>query len=154
MKNLLKISCVLAIVLFVSMNVNAVEPVTGGGTITVSVPDQLAITVTGSTFTLEYAQLAPVSANMTATAAYVIQANVAWDLKIKATLVGEAPATILPFLKYNAGTGAVAVTTSSVTAKSGIMNQESSNIVWTLENMGNFAAGSYDADITYTLAKQ
>jgi hypothetical protein len=150
MKNLLKISCVLAIALFVSMSVKAQEVRSAGGTITVSVPDQLALAVTGEDFTLSYYQNGT-SPNVLTNSAmtYDVNANVAWDLNIK----GSGNPDVMSKLKFGIdGAATIAITTDDFAAKVSNMDRNE-YISWELENLGNFAAGTYPIEVTYTLVK-
>lgn len=158
MKNLLKISCVLAIALFVSMSVKATDPLTSGGNITVNVPAKLELVmnaVTNVAFEQAYDAVAP-----TQTTAVQIKSNVNWMFTVATTATNFTPSHPLlaeidiPVSSVTLS-GAVAGTLgTAATHIHGSKNMASANITWTLADLGNIYADLYTAPVTFALVAE
>lgn len=153
MKNLLKISCVLAIALFVSMSVKAADP---AGTITVTCVKTLSIDLTDAgDVALAYDEFGSLD-TPSATKPVHIKANVDWTLAISTTSTNFSSVAGKTFgldkVSYTLGsilTGNLAATGTTETQ----FGEFSGSIVWNLGALEHQYAGIYTANVTYTLAQ-
>jgi hypothetical protein len=163
MKTLLKISCVLAIALFVSMSVNA-QTLTSqnlAGTITVDVPAFMHFTVTPiGDFVNPHANSTVAAVNSQSNIVEV-KSNVKWSVSIIAdadVLEGAIDGNndVIPIVNFsfdNDGAGEYSLSTSATTIngqKDQIINL---NWVYTPEDT-NYFADEYTVGLTYTLAQR
>jgi hypothetical protein len=157
MKTLLKISCVLAIALFVSMSVNG-QNLTPTGSITVNVPQKLELVVptTGIDvlFTQNYGETAANQSTLVQ-----IKSNVKWVFTVTTSattftaatpLLGE---TAIPVSNVTM-TGLIAATLGEEAKLEGSKDMAATNLVWHLADLHNVFADTYTAPIAFTLAKQ
>lgn len=158
MKNLLKISCVLAIALFVSMSVKAADPVPQSGSITVNCPAFIDFQLTNPTVALIYDEFGSTD-QMFGSTTVEIKSNILWNFKVaslqkaftsavgshsfdvnKITVSGD-------FFSGNLKTDAAALTLDGQLRKTGL-------VTFTLATLENQFAGDYSCALTYTLVSR
>lgn len=164
MKNLLKISCVLAIALFVSMSVNAqlLTPQTTPGTLTVDVPAFMSFSVAPiDNFLVKHANDNNYTEDLTNTSAVDIKSNVKWSFSVKAdkeNLTGRTDnPDFFPIGKFSySGFDVINIKLLGYDAivKNGTKN-DNGTLTWTLDKTGleNIFADRYTVGLTYTLAQ-
>jgi hypothetical protein len=153
MKNLLKISCVLAIALFVSMSVNAQVGDTQDGTITTEVVKYLQFGEFDSDVALIYDEFGTTD-KTEAEMIVPINGNVDWKLSLLSTSAKFTTTSgkDFPLSKvWVKGMGA-ALATTAISVDGSKTTQQ--NLVFVLDNLENQYAGSYTANITFTLAER
>ena len=152
MKTLLKISCVFAFVLFISMSVKA-QNTAQSGTITVNVPEKLELILSAQdvTFVQTYGVTAPA-----VTSTVQVKANVDWNFKISTNQ--RALTTTDGLHSINCSnillSGYVTGLLTDYPTMDGTLDLAPATITWTLANLGNQFAGSYTAPVFYTLLKR
>lgn len=153
MKTLLKISCLFAIVLFSVMSVKAADPLKVDGTITVTVPEHLAMVIATPNVGFIYDEFGSTS-NLNATTSVVISANVDWKLSVAATSSSFTDGLKSFGLDKVTLGGVVTGTLSTTPLTSAVFyGNQTKSIDWTLAALTQQYAGTYTAGITYTLAK-
>ncbi len=158
MKNLLKISLVLAIALFVAGGVQAQN--TTEGTITVNVPEYLELIVTSPDVDFIYDEFGATDL-LVAKSFVEIKANVEWDFEIAAGAKlltdddGHSIAIGSVSVEHAIGEGLAktALNTPDLEAD-GSGNSPVLPVTWTLADLGNQYAGTYTAPISYFLVKE
>lgn len=165
MKNLLKISCVLAIALFVSMSVKAqLSPQTiTNGSLTVDVPEFMSFSVAPiDHFILKNTNdvSTTVSQDLTNQSLVDIKSNVKWSFSLLAVhdnLAATNSGDLIPItaFKYSGFDASNRVLEGNdIVVRNGEKN-ESDNLTWTLDptDLGSIFAGAYSVALTYTLTQ-
>lgn len=162
MKTLLKISCVLAIALFVSMSLNAQTLPSQDlpGRITVDVPAFMTFTVGDiQDFVKPHVLNAAVTPINTRTNAVAVNSNVKWSVSIKADAAflegthGTTDKIAVGDFAIELPTAEVQLSSLTAAVFTGQKNV-TTNLVWNYSPQAiNYFADKYSVNITYTLAQ-
>jgi len=154
MKTLVKISFVIVCALFVSMSVKAADPAKTG-TITTQVVKYLAFDNFTSDVALTYDEFGSADV-MSAETLVKVKTNVDYKLSLVATSDKFTTSTGKDFALAKVtvkGLGAdIALSQSAITANKLIGDKETT-VTFELADLGNQYAGSYTANIQYTLSE-
>ena len=154
MKTLLKISCVLAIALFVSMSVKAADPVVTG-TISTEVVKFLAFDNFSADVAFTYNELGSVKSTSAITTVKV-KTNVDYKLSLAATSDNFATTSGKTFDLSKVtvkGLGSDAPLSTTAIQVSKTIADKQTPVTFELAPLGNQYAGSYTANIQYTLSE-
>lgn len=157
MKDLLKISLVLAFALFVSMSVKAQTTSEVGGTITVNVPAHLELMVPTPNVTFVWDEYGATSQQVQNVGVQV-KSNVLWKLSVYSlndNIVHTDQVHVIPIGNITINGVVETGTLRNSYAEARILlsegNMALSNITFTLAGLGNQFAGVYSCGINYYL---